>query len=155
MVMQEITECVERGRAGDREGARSALGAVWDRLGEDGDPLHVATLAHFMADLQDEPAEELAWDHRALAAADRLTDERAQQYEASLAVRGLYPSLYASLAADYAKLDDASTARRYLTRAEAATPDLPESEYGEYVRAVITRLRAQLDDDPDRPGERP
>lgn len=148
-VMQRIVAGVERGKAGDREHARAILSEVWNQLGQHGDPLHVVTLAHFMADLQDDPADELEWDHRALTAADELTNERAQQYETSLVVRGFYPSLYASLASDYVKLNDADTARTYLARAEAASAELPEGDYGDYVQAEITHLRTQLDTEVD------
>lgn len=153
-VMLRIGEGIEQARAGDHESARGILGEVWEQLGPDGDPLHVVTLAHFMADVQDDPADELEWDRRALAAADSLTDERAQQYNPSLAVRGFYPSLYASLAADYAKLDDPDTASTYLAKAEAASPELPEGEYGKVVRAAIRRLRQQLATETDQRTER-
>jgi hypothetical protein len=49
---------------GDREEARSRFTALWDEIGDEGDPLHHCTLAHFMADAQDDPEEELVWDLR-------------------------------------------------------------------------------------------
>lgn len=48
-------------RCADATVARAILGDVWAKLGQDGDPLRVVTLAHFMADLQDDPADELEW----------------------------------------------------------------------------------------------
>lgn len=63
--------------------ARSRSGRVRRDLeeigGEQGDPLHVCTLTHAIADVQDDVHEELVWDQRALAAADLLTDARATQ----------------------------------------------------------------------------
>ncbi|WP_202449685.1 hypothetical protein [Streptomyces sp. SID4917] len=57
---------------GDREEARNRFGALWTEIGEAGDPLHRCTLAHYMADTQDDPGDELAWDLRALTAADGM-----------------------------------------------------------------------------------
>lgn len=143
-IMERITEGFERGRGGDPGGARAILAEVWDQLGPSGDPLHVVSLAHYMADLQDNPGDELEWDLRALAAADALTDGRAQRFHASLTVRGLLPSLYLNIAADYEKLDDLGTARTYLTKAEAVLPDVPGGEYGEHIRAAIGSLRERV-----------
>ncbi|MEU9030009.1 hypothetical protein AB0D46_21315 [Streptomyces sp. NPDC048383] len=72
-VMTRIGQAVILLHAGDREEARNRLGAIWSEIGEDGDSLHRCTLAHYMADAQDDPADELAWDLRALTAADGLT----------------------------------------------------------------------------------
>jgi hypothetical protein len=143
-VMARIV-AVEARAAEDRAGAAADLTALWNEIGGPAaDPLHAVSLAHYLADLQDDPADELEWDLRALRAADGLTDERAQEYHASLAVRGFYPSLHLNLAADYLKLADPPAARRQLDRAEAALPDLPAGGYGDFVRAAIARLRAEV-----------
>lgn len=63
--------------AGDREEARNRLTALWAELGEQGDPLHRCTVAHYLADTQDDPEDELSWDLRALRAADTVAAERA------------------------------------------------------------------------------
>ncbi|HXV93076.1 MAG TPA: hypothetical protein VD813_07245 [Pseudonocardia sp.] len=143
--MGRIEEVQQRALAGDRAGARAGFATLWAEIGPDGDPLHAVTLAHWMADVQDDPAEELTWDRRALAAADRLTDERARRHHDSLAVRTFYPSLHLNLAADHAKLGDRDAAREHLSAAEAALPDLPEGGYGDFVRGGVERLREQLD----------
>ncbi|MFD0270577.1 hypothetical protein ACFVGY_29040 [Streptomyces sp. NPDC127106] len=68
-VMTRIGQAVILLHAGDREEARNRLRDLWTELGEDGAGLHRCTLAHYMADAQDDPADELAWDLRALTAA--------------------------------------------------------------------------------------
>ncbi|MFC9813941.1 hypothetical protein ACFVJM_17945 [Streptomyces virginiae] len=73
-VMTRIGQAVILLHAGDREEARNRLGEIWQEIGEEGDSLHRCTLAHYMADTQDDPADELAWDLRALTAADALRD---------------------------------------------------------------------------------
>jgi hypothetical protein len=144
-VMARIVRAQQRAVDGDRVGAAELMTVVWaDIGGEHGDPLHAVTLAHYLADLQDDPAAELEWDLRALHAADGLTDERARRYHHSLAVRGFYPSLHLNLAADYAKLGDAASARRHLDRAEAALADLPAGDYADMIVGAVARLRADV-----------
>lgn len=131
--------------ATDPDGALAALAAVWAEIGgEGGDPLHVVTLAHYAADLEDDPRRELEWDEAALRAAGRLTDERAQQHHATLHVRGFLPSLHLNLAADHAKLGGQEAARAHLAEAEATLDALADDGYGAMIRAGVARLRAEL-----------
>ena len=141
-VMNRIMQAQELASSGDRAGARSAFENVWRDVGTD--PLHVVTLAHYMADVQDDPADELAWDLRALEAADSLTDARAQKHHASLQVAGFYPSLHLNLAADYKKLGRDTEAHLHLTQAQNAVGALGDDEYGHMIRSGIERLRAEL-----------
>ncbi|WP_027501247.1 hypothetical protein [Rhodococcus sp. UNC363MFTsu5.1] len=143
-IMTGIMAAQELANGGDRAGARAAFATLWDRIGPDGDPLHAVTLAHYMADVQDEPADELDWDLRALRAADSLTDERAQRHHSSLQVAGFYPSLHLNLAADYAKLGEDDRARAHLELAEARVSALSDDGYGATIRGGIARLRERL-----------
>ncbi|MCH5674586.1 hypothetical protein MKW14_22650 [Streptomyces sp. CME 23] len=150
-VMSRIGQVVILQHAGDREEARDRFLALWAEIGEDGDPLHRCTLAHYLADAQDDPADELAWDLRALTAAEELTDERSAEHESALAVRALYPSLHLNLAADYVKLGRGGAARSHLHRARTAAETLAHDSYGDGVRAAITRLELRLAE--DGPGD--
>ncbi|MET4612148.1 hypothetical protein ABIC28_003140 [Rhodococcus sp. PvR044] len=143
-IMTGIMAAQELANGGDRAGARAAFATLWERTGPDGDPLHAVTIAHYMADVQDEPADELDWDLRALEAADSLTDERAQRHHSSLQVAGFYPSLHLNLAADYAKLGEDDRARAHLELAEACVSTLSDDGYGATVRGGIARLRERL-----------
>jgi hypothetical protein len=137
---------------GDREEARSRFAALWHELDDDGSPLHRCTLAHYMADSQDDPEEELAWDLKALAAADAL--DRDQDPDAlpgrvrwgrdTVPVRGLYPSLHLNLAADYYRLGEYGMARGHLGRARGACDALADDDYGNGIRAAIGRLDLRL-----------
>jgi hypothetical protein len=70
-----IGEAVQLSHQGERQAVRLRFAQIWEEIGgEQGDPLHVCTLAHAMADVQDDVRQELVWDQRALAAADLLTD---------------------------------------------------------------------------------
>ncbi|MCY0926151.1 hypothetical protein OTB20_07995 [Streptomyces sp. H27-H1] len=141
-VMTRIGQAVILLHAGDREEARNRLGEIWSELGTEGDSLHRCTLAHYLADAQDDPAEELAWDLRALKAAD------ADGPGPPPAVRVFYPSLHLSLATDYVKLRRPDTARIHLARARAATGALGDDGYGNGVRAAIARLERRLAAEP-------
>jgi hypothetical protein len=97
-----IGQAVQLSHQGEREAAHLLFAEIWDEIGgEQGDPLHRCTLAHAMADVQDDVREELLWDQRALAAADLLTDVRVAQAGVPLPVAGLYPSLHLNLSECY------------------------------------------------------
>lgn len=155
-MMSRIGQAVMLHHGGDREEAQGRFLGLWAEIGEDGDPLHRCTLAHYMADTQDDPSDELAWDLRALSAADSLTQERLAEHESSLALQAFYPSLHLNLAADYVKLDRPGAARSHLTRARAAAGALGDDGYGDGVRAALTRLEervATMGAGPAEPGE--
>ncbi|MEU6350751.1 hypothetical protein ABZ896_15645 [Streptomyces sp. NPDC047072] len=144
VVMGRIGQAVMLHHAGDREEARHRFLGLWGEIGEDGDPLHRCTLAHYLADVQDDPCDELAWDLRALTAAEELTEDRLAAHESTLAVRALYPSLHLNLAADYAKLGRTDAARTYIRRARRAADALGDDGYSDGVRAAISRLEQRL-----------
>ncbi|MEV6766296.1 hypothetical protein AB0N16_37870 [Streptomyces sp. NPDC051105] len=142
-VLTRIGQVVMLHHAGDREEARRRLLDLWAELGEHGEPLHRCTLAHYLADTQDDPSDELAWDLRALSAADEAAGAEG--------LRGFYPSLHLNLAADYVKLGRTEAARTHLRRARGAAAALGDDGYGDGVRAAISRLELRLgeDDTPD------
>ena len=144
-VMAEIAQVVERGHAGALAEARERFAQLWDRLGPTADPLHRCALAHYAADVQEDLAEELRWDLRALAAAEELTDERAQEHHRSLSVAGLHPSLHLNLADVHRRLGDTEQARAHLVRAERAVGALADDGYGRMIRQGIARCAARLD----------
>jgi hypothetical protein len=150
-VMERIGEAIGLSRRGERKQARELFVAIWADIGPDGDPFHRCTLAHYVADVQPDPQDELMWDLRALPAADELTDERAQAYHASLSVRGFYPSLHLNLAEDYRKLGNVGRARQELELARGGLDALADDGYGSNVRVSIERVERQLDG-PRQPG---
>ncbi|MFE6914966.1 hypothetical protein [Streptomyces rubiginosohelvolus] len=143
-VMTRIGQAIMLLHGGDREEARNRFGALWSELGADGDALHRCTLAHYMADTQDDPGDELAWDLRALTAAEGASGGRAAEHPDLPAVRAFYPSLHLNLAADYLKLQRPDSARIHLQRARAAAESLADDGYGGGVRAAIDRLELRL-----------
>src|SRR4030088_1701405 len=142
--MAAIHEGLQLHCSGDRAAARARFSELWNEIGEDGDPLHRCALAHYMADVRDDPAEELEWDLLALRAADSLTDDRAKTYHASLAVQGFYPSLHLNLGEDYRKLGDLAVACEHLELARAKLDALGENDYAAAIRAALDGLAERL-----------
>jgi hypothetical protein len=97
-----------------------------------------------MADVQDDVQEELAWDLRALEAADLTTDDRASQAGVAGPVAGFYPSLHLNLAECYRKLGEPEAARDHLRRGQAAVEALPEDGYGRMIKDGLNRLDERL-----------
>ncbi len=144
-VMGRVTAAVQRGQAGDRATARQDLETIWTEVEQTGgDAFHRCVIAHFLADLQDDVRDELMWDERALAAVAGVTDERAQQFHASLRVRGFMPSLYLSLADDHRRLGDADRAYDFLGLARATIDALTDDAYGELVRSGLENVSRAL-----------
>ncbi|MFE7748728.1 hypothetical protein [Streptomyces sp. NPDC057428] len=165
-VMTRIGQAIMLLHAGDREEARNRFGTLWSELGECGDALHRCTLAHYMADTQDDPGDELAWDLRALTAAEGMADGpgrnplggrdssggrdgtgahgTAQGHRDASAVRTFFPSLHLNLAADYLKLQRFEAARIHLDLAWDAVGVLEDDGYGDAVRAAIGRMEQRM-----------
>lgn len=144
--MDAITDAVTVGRGGDADTARARLLALWDRIGPTGDALHRCTLAHYLADLHPDAAQALIWDVRALDAAAALTDDRAQQHHASLAVAGFLPSLHLNIADNLRRLGSFDAARDHITAGRAHTHALHDDEYGAMIRRALTEVGQAIDD---------
>lgn len=142
--MGRIGEGITLGQQGDRAGARRVLADTWAAIGDDGDPLHRCALAHAMADVCDDVAEELRWDERALAAVGSLTDERAARAGMTAGVAAMYPSLHLNLADCHRRLGDLDAAREHLARGQAAAGALPDDGYGQMIRGGLEGLAERL-----------
>ena len=139
-IVTEMMAAVAMAKGGDRAGARSRLESLLGRFGEDPDPYYECVLSHHLADVQDDLAEELAWDHRALDAALRCAEER---HQASIA--GFMPSLHTSLAQDYYKLGDFARSREHLDAGRGFTGHLADDAYGQLILGAMARLAKGLE----------
>jgi tetratricopeptide (TPR) repeat protein len=140
-VLARISDALDLYNSGRRAEAREAFNAMWAET-EQGDPFHRCVLAHYMADAQDDPAEELKWDRRALEAADQIAKQRPD--EPSLSVLSLYPSLHLNLADVLERTGDKAEARKHLEQARIAADSLADDSYGQMIRHGIERLAARL-----------
>jgi hypothetical protein len=143
-IMAEIMAAASPLRSGDRLNARNGLQAVWAKIAADALPIHEVALAHTMADAQDDPKEELAWDLRALEAAKRCTDADAQAHSQAFSISAFMPSLHVNLAEDYFKLGDRGLSRAHLDSARVFVGALAADSYGELIRGGIERMAARL-----------
>ena len=139
-VMATIAQVQQLALQGHREQAASAYEQLWPQV-EHGRPLHRVCLAHYMADLQDDPVEELRWDERALEAAAAVTPRDPD----AAAVAPLRASLHVNAATALHRLGREEAARRQLAAARHAERDLPEDGYGRLVRSRIDALGAEMD----------
>ena len=140
-----IGEAVQLSHQGEREAARVLFAEIWDEIGgEQGDALQRATLAHAMADVQDDVHEELRWDLRALAAADLLTDERMAAAGLTMPATGLYPSLHLNLSECYRKMGDLDLARAHLRHAQDTIGALGDDAYGQLIRDGLEKVAELL-----------
>ncbi|MFF3766760.1 hypothetical protein ACFYYR_22110 [Streptomyces sp. NPDC001922] len=142
--MKRIEEAIGLQHAGDPEGSRQRFTEIWEETGPDGDAFHRCVLAHYMADLQQNPQDELAWDRLALEAADSVTDSRVQEHHASLSIRGFYPSLHLNLAADHHRLGDYAQARAHVALSRQHMDALRDDDYGQGIRSAVQRLESRL-----------
>lgn len=140
-----IGEAVRLNHGGEREAARRMFEKIWEEIGgEQGDPLHRCTLAHAIADAQDDVEQELRWDQRALTAAGLITEERIAEAGVALSVEGLYPSLHLNLSECYRKLGDLDRAREHLKRAQATIGALGDDAYGQLIRDGLRQVTELL-----------
>ena len=148
-VMAEIAAVVGLAQGGDTTDARERFAETWDRIGPSGDPLHRCALAHYAADVQTDLNQELLWDLRALDAAHEISDERAKDYDRSLAVAAFYPSLHLNLADIYRRLRNRDRAEQHVAMAQATADVLGDDGYGRMIRDGIARCAARLEAEPE------
>ncbi|WP_194824861.1 hypothetical protein [Nocardia sp. XZ_19_231] len=143
-IMTRITQGVSDFRTGDPDRARAGLLEVWADIGPAGDPLHRCSLAHYLADTYDDPAEALVWDVRALDAADTLTDTRLNDFHTGLQVAGFYPSLHLNLADNFRRLGAFPAATRHIEAARERLDILPDDDYGALIRGACAGVAAAI-----------
>jgi hypothetical protein len=75
-----------------------------------------------------------------------VTDDRAQEYDASRQVRGLMPSLYLSLADDHRRLGELELAQEFLDQARSVSDALGDDPYGLMVKSASEDIARALDE---------
>jgi hypothetical protein len=144
-IMTDITAAVTLAHEGDAKTACTRLQDLWEQIGPAGDPFHRCTLAHYMADLYDDPAQALVWDVRALDAAAELTDERVQRHHSTLNIAGFYPSLHLNLADNFRRLGSFEAARNHIDAARQHQDALADDGYGTLIRGAISEIGEAID----------
>lgn len=158
-IMDAITEAIAVGRAGETDAARRGLLELWPGLDGIDTAVHRCVLGHFLADLYPHPARALAWDIRALDAAEAATRRREADPAAAERVADWYPSLHLNLADNYRRLGSLDAAAEHIEAAQQCASVLPQGDYGDLIRSGITWTAAALGRGdtgkmPPTPGER-
>ena len=144
--MDRIMAAVAVLHAGDRVEARTLFATLWEDAEVSRDPARRCVLAHYAADAQDDLAQELVWDQRALAAAELAPDATITVGGAILPISAFLPSLHLNLGDVCRRSGLLERARDHAAMARAASVVLPEDGYGTAVRAAIERLVNRLAD---------
>lgn len=144
-ILVRVAGAVALGTRGEPARARSELEAIWSEL-DDGadDALRRMAVAHAAADVQDDPSDELEWDERALAAADRVTEEQLRAAGMPPSVHALYPSLHLNLADVHRRVGDVAEARRHVRLGRGHLAALGEDGYAASIRDALDRIEASL-----------
>jgi hypothetical protein len=121
--------------AGQRADARSLLQGLVAQVQADDDGFAKVFLAHSLADVQDDPAEELLWDEQALALMDEVTDAKAVDQGVPGGRKGLYPSLHLNLAVSYRRVGDDHNAERHFQEGRSYLAALGDDEYSRDIKS--------------------
>lgn len=149
----ELLAAIVLGQRGELELARERFEQLWRTLAAD-DHFHRALLAHYLADLQPEPAAELEWDRRALEAALAGSPLSFDGRLPGTTWAGFFPSLHLNLAASYEKVGALAAAREHARLARTKASALTATPLGELTRSAIERICAALgvEDNEERSG---
>jgi hypothetical protein len=142
-VFHEIHAAIRQREAGKPEDARVVLSALWPRVDAADEPFARCFLAHSLADVQEDPREELRWDLVALEAGEAVTEERARERGVPGGRRGLYPSLHLNLAESYVRVGDEDQARQHYAAGLEFVPYLGQDAYGDSIRGAFIAYAAQ------------
>ena len=143
-IMDDIQAAIVTLHGGDRALARERFGQVWASIKDAAEPFHECVLSHYMADAQDDIADELDWDLRALAAAERCSQGDADRLGRGMSLASFYPSLHLNLADVYHRLGDRDAALRHLAEGRAAAVALGDDPYAALIRRGLARLTERL-----------
>ena len=144
-IMQRFGDGLAASQNGDRDLARSTFEALCAKVGDDGDPFHRCAIAHAMADVQDDPHDELTWDLASLEAAGGLTDERLAAAGVRGSARSFQPSMHLNLADVYQRLARHDESRHHLHAGLASLDALGDDGYRRMIREGLARIERKLD----------
>ncbi|MCU1501513.1 MAG: hypothetical protein JWM12_867 [Ilumatobacteraceae bacterium] len=144
-VLGGVGDALALAGGGRREAARVLLEQLWNEVGANGDALHRCSIAHTMADLQGDPAEELVWDLRALDAGVEISDERLASAGMIGTAAGMLSSLHLNLADVYMRLGQLDRAREHLAAGQATLTALPDDGYRAMINGGLDRIAGGID----------
>jgi hypothetical protein len=135
--------------------ARRRLEGLWEQVEQTANSSHRCAVAHWLADTQDDPSQELAWDERALLEAETLPGRQVPFAGTAATIATMYPRLHLDVATACWRMRDACGALEHLAKARAGLADLPDTPGRLGIRRDIARLEAELDDRQPFLGDEP
>lgn len=142
----DILAAVGAALGGDPSQGRRDLHRCWSETTE-ADHAQRCVLAHYLADLEEDLAAEVAWDEQALAEFAYISD--AQLAPVGIATTAsLAPSLHLNLGDDYLRQGRPAQARDQLSSGLAALSALPADGYGAMIRQGLADLQDRLANQP-------
>lgn len=139
----EIIAAVGLTLGGEREAGGAALRRCWSRTRET-DHAQRCVIAHYLADLEPDVDEEVAWDERALAAYRHVGDADLAPIGISTA-RGMAPSLHLNLGDGYLRQGRLEEARAQLAAGLGHQDALGSDGYGDLIRGGLARLGERIE----------
>jgi hypothetical protein len=139
----DVLDAVQLALNGHHDAARERLSTLWQTLPTD-DVFHRCVIAHYLADLQSDPHDELRWDQTALELA--LTSEP-RAFEGRIpdvSYASFLPSLHLNLAASHERVGDLVAASEAASNALRAVDAVNATPLGDLTRAAIARICARL-----------
>ncbi len=137
-----ITAAIALALGGEKAAGQRGLVRCWRASGET-DHAQRCVMAHYLADLQPDLADEVLWDERALSAHHHVVDGDLAPIGISTA-RGLAPSLHLNLGDGYlrqGRLDDAEV---QLHAGLVAQDALAVDGYGALIRRGLAGLATRI-----------
>lgn len=138
----EILDAVGTALQGDRSEGQRRLLACWEGAAP-GDHAQRCVLAHYLADLEPELDDEIAWDEHALAAFAFVGASELAVIGIPAAA-GMAPSLHLNLGDGYLRAGRLRQAREQWEAGRQASSALPDDGYGALIRAGLMRLGERL-----------
>jgi hypothetical protein len=141
--LERVARASMLGNQGDRATARDLLDGAWASAA-DGPALLRCAVAHALADVQDDLADEQAWDERALAEAEVAASEPAPDGMPPVAV--LLPSLHLNLADVHRRRGHPDAARAHVGHGRVALAALAVDAAQPHIDEALDRVEAALPD---------
>lgn len=146
--LQRMSDLMAVGRGGDRAAARVGLHQLWVEC-VDASAAVRCGIAHALADVHDDPVDELAWDQQALVAALAATDEEVAATGMEQGVAALLPSLHLNLADVYRRLGQLDAAAGHAHAAQAALSNVSIDGYFDEIERAVTRVLERIEGSAD------
>ncbi|MEO5866736.1 MAG: hypothetical protein ABIS14_09720 [Sphingomonas sp.] len=149
--MPAILAAVALLQGGERVAGRVELFRIWQLSDASTPPVQRCSLAHFLADTETDPVDELEWDLLALeAATGARTAIDIDALDAELA--SFLPSLHLNAGDAYRRVGDMARARLHAAIGLKRAAALPDDPYSNTVRTGLARLAARSAEEPTAPG---